>query len=138
MVRMKRIATFAVAVVGIALFAAGSVMAHSVRHDTATVGSSFSTTSNPSTWSTRAESKLTSPAQKCVGDRHVRIVGAFGSEKQIVDSGRSSRNGHVLLAGGGPTPAPDSLTLKVLRKRFGSGDHNHVCRPYSQRYFGSG
>ena len=121
-----------------AALATGACLAwgHTVKHSTSFVGST-STTIDGTGWRTRVDGHLDS-VEKCIGNRRVKIIGVFDGERRVVDAGRSSRNGHVLLADEGSTAEGatlESLTFKVSRTSFGPNGHSHVCAAHTLRYF---
>jgi hypothetical protein len=63
--------------------------------------------------------------QKCVGERTVDLVGVFGTEKQVIDTFRTSDNGAWVL--GGDSSAANDLLVKARKKRIGPPHHRKLC-----------
>lgn len=135
--RFRVLATLAA---GAALLAiAAPAAAHNVKHDADFDQTFFTTTISPGTgWETWGRVKVVT-AERCEANRVVRLVGRFNGNPRVLDSARTSRNGHVGFGyegGAGEANSLERLTVKLLRKRVGpkNADHRHICAPHSQTY----
>jgi hypothetical protein len=63
---------------------------------------------------------------KCVRNRELELRAATGASGwEVIDEGRSSRNGGFYLQGF--LPATKSVKVKMDKKDVGEGAHKHVC-----------
>jgi hypothetical protein len=75
---------------------------------------------------------VSSPKDRCVPGRTVKIISLTPQGSKLVDTDRTSRNG-FWFGGGDFTPpgvtGTDGVRVRVVRKDIGRRGHRHVCRP---------
>jgi hypothetical protein len=79
---------------------------------------------------------LRSPRQQCLPGRTVKLIALLDNDPVgVLDVTRSSENGAWGLKVGRNEPKADDAMVKVTRADVGPGDHDHICKPDSEKGF---
>jgi hypothetical protein len=85
-----------------------------------------------------AAGDLSSPNERCLGGRAVKLIYGIGSKRRVKDVDTSSRNGAWAVKAT-TASVPDAIALRVTRKRLSSRPaHRHVCGSVRHEVTGPG
>jgi len=122
---MRRVAIAVAAVSALALDAVPAI-AHDHVFNTQISVTHAESTSNGH-FHFEASGELSSPNEKCLPGRRVKLIYGLGSARRVKDVDISSPTGAWAVKAT-TASAPDAITLKVTKKRLSSGPaHRHVC-----------